>query len=107
MPKKKRKQVIRSKPAFGESALRPTVSKSGRRRKAGKKKKLLAQSGPVVIPAPKTRRFKALLEATDAKSVRTKEAMIRRLAAQRRRGTRAVRAIVISGGAIETNRRKH
>lgn len=106
MPKG-RKQVIRSKPAFGESALGPTVSKSRRRRKAGIKKKLLAQSGPVVIPAPKTKRFKALLEANDAKSVRTKEAMIRRLAARRRRGTRAVRAIVISGGAIETNRRKH
>lgn len=57
-------------------------------------------------PSPK-RSFEELLQANDAEAVREKEKMLKAFERKRNKGRRQVTAKIISGGAVETDRRKH
>ena len=105
---KGRKHVNRQKPAFGESGLKR------KQKTAVKKVKPLSVKEEAFLrrelglsPLTKRRSFTEVLNATDAQAISAKESMLSRYASKHRRGSRVVRAVVVSGGAFETNRRKH
>jgi hypothetical protein len=53
------------------------------------------------------RSFKQILWANDKRAILRKEAAIKKFLRAKYRENRPLRAVIISGGAIETNRRKH